>query len=162
MKKKILKKIDKECIFVKDLKKLRPLLEGIKVEKDDVRINLNDPSWPIETTSNDDALLRMGIKKISYLNEKGLYYVELQDSINGKSDIVNLLHYTTSNVCELKHIDEEARIEPQSFYKFGIGPDFNRYYNLDELKEREDNFVEIIDKEIKKSKKLLKKLSKKI
>ena len=49
-----------------------------------------------------------------------------------------------------------------SFYSFGIRPDYENYIFLDKLLPTEDNFAEIIDDEMKKSKKAAKKQIKKL
>ena len=160
MKKKTIEKLEEKKVNTDGLKVLRPLLKGIKPKK----IKMDDmySTWPVTGVIDEDSVLKMSPYSVGLLNKKGFYYCKLQDVMEDEKDMVYLSFYSDMKVKDLLFTDEEASLEPHSFYSFGIRPDYENYIFLDKLLPTEENFAEIIDDEMKKSKKAAKKQIKKL
>lgn len=162
MKKELIKKVAKEGYYNKNLKKFRPLLKGLKVTLSDMILYNNEKDSYIKFCMIDDSILKIMDERMHYFNKNGLYYLELRKSFNNKKNLVYLSYYDKLKIYELRNLDSEAIINPKSFSDFGIRPDFSNQYSLDELKDKKQSFVEIINKKMLNSKKRTKKLVKKI
>ena len=161
MKKKTIEKLEKKKINTEGLKTLKPLLKGINVKTNKLKKDDMYSTWPITGIVDEDTDLKISSYRVALLNNKGLYYCELQDVMEDEKDMVYLAFYNDMKVKELLFADEDASIEPHSFYSFGIRPDFETLKFLDRLIPLEENFVDIIKDEMKKTKKEAKKLIKK-
>ena len=161
MKKKVLEKLEEKKINTDGLKRLRPLLKGIKVDSNKIKMDDMYSTWPITCIVEEDTDLKLSTNSIGLLNKKGFYYCGLQGKMENEKDMVYLAYYNDMKVKDLLFSDEDASIEPHSFYSFGIRPDFEMYSILDKLLLTEENFVEIIDDRMKKSNKQTKKIIKK-
>ena len=161
MKKKVLEKLEEKKISTDGLKKLRPLLKDIDVKSNKIKMDDMYSTWPITCIIDKDTDLKLGLNSLGLLNKKGFYYCGLQGAMEDNKELVYLAFYNDMKVKDLLFADEEASIEPHSFYSFGIRSDFEMYSILDSLLLTDDNFVEIIDDKMKKSKKQTKKIIKK-
>lgn len=158
MKKEFYKQLEKDGYHNKNIRKFRPLLKGLKI----VLTEIYDKPEFARFHMVDESILRIKDEKMYYFNKNGLYYAELRKSAKNKKNLVYLSFFDKLKIYELRNLDEETSIDPESFCDFGILPDFANQYYLDDLKESNKNYIEIIDKEMIKSKKRAKKLAKKL
>lgn len=162
MKKKIVKKLNEEKINTDNLKKLKPLLKGIKVKSKDVVIDQSFSPWPASAKLEDGSVLKFGVYNLGHISNQGFYYCEYQPEFEDKKDRVYLSHYSYLKVKELLLNDEEAYIQPHSFNQLGIRPDFEVDMDYEKAIDKDKNFIDIINKKMKKSQKEAKKLIKQL
>lgn len=162
MKKKTVKKLEEMKDSVKNLKEMRFLLKGINIDTDHVKLGDVYPDWPISVPSKDGCILYIGNYYMGHVSNKGFYYCEFQDSVEEKKGNVYLCYYRPIKVETIMELNESEDITTYDFYKVGLNPDFEKLYKREKLEEREKNFIDIINKDMKKSFKKANKLAKKI
>lgn len=162
MKKKLFKEFETNGVPYEDLKKMKFLLKGLNLKREDLVFNADSPSWPAYITLDDDSVIKFSGYAFAYTSPTGFYYCEYQDNrIDNKEDTIYLSQYSALKVIQLSLISDDY-VEPHSFIKYGIEPDFEGTYSPKKLKEKDKNFVEIIEDKMKKQAKKAKKLSKKL
>ena len=162
MKKKLFQEFKTNGVPYEDLKKMKFLLKGFKLNPEDLVFNADSPSWPAYITLEDGSVIKFGGYSFAYTSRDGFYYCEYQDNrIDNEEDTIYLSQYSSVKVIQLRLLSE-SYVEPHSFIMCGILPDFEGTYTPKKLKEKDKSFVEIIEDKMKKQAKKSKKLSKKL
>lgn len=161
MKKKTIKELKEKQAQVKNLKEMRFLLKGINIDANHIRLGESHPDWPITAPAKEGGILHIGNYNIGHVSNNGFYYCEFQDFVEDKKGIVYLSYYNPEAVELLMELDEDADINPHDFYSYDIKPNFERLYKKESLEKEEKNFIDIINKDMKKRNKKSKKIEKK-
>ena len=162
MKKKLFQEFKTNGVPYEDLKKMKFLLKGFKLKPEDLDFNNDSPTWPVHITFEDNSVIKFSGYAFAYTSKKGFYYCEYQDNkIDNEEDTIYLSHYSSVKVIQLRLL-ADVYVEPHSFIMCGIEPDFEGTFTPKKLKEKDKNFVEIIEDKMKKKTKKAKKLTKKL